>query len=76
MEIPEILQAQYDAVTDKDPSEMDKAQLAAYKQELDAVYHEIEALEPDENDEENFLAWEELLETLDDCYDDLYDCQE
>ena len=76
MEIPKGLKIQYDAVINADPASMGKAQLAAYKQSLDAVYHALEKLEPAESDEENFLEWEELLETLDDCYDDFYDCQE
>ncbi|MBQ8094363.1 MAG: hypothetical protein IJ242_12430 [Clostridia bacterium] len=76
MELPGKLQEQYDAVMEADIENMQEQELEAYKLRLDALYHEIEALEPDESDEEAFLDWEEMLETLDDCYDDLYELKD
>ena len=73
MELPESIQTRMQEMLDSDLSCMTPERLNRFREELDALYAEIEALEPEDTESEEFLDWEETLEQLDDLMDDVND---
>jgi len=73
MELPESIQTRMQEMLDSDLSGMTSERLNRFREKLDALYAEIEALEPEDTESEEFLDWEETLEQLDDLMDDVND---
>ena len=73
MELPESIQTRMQEMLDSDLSGMTPERLNRFSEKLDALYAEIEALEPENTESEEFLDWEETLEQLDDLMDDVND---
>lgn len=73
MELPESIQTRMQEMLDSDLSSMTPERLNRFREKLDALYAEIEALEPEDTESEEFLDWEETLEQLDDLMDDVND---
>lgn len=73
MELPESIQTRMQEMLDSDLSGMTPERLNRFREKLDVLYAEIEALEPEDTESEEFLDWEETLEQLDDLMDDVND---
>ena len=73
MELPESIQTRMQEMLDSDLSGMTPERLNRFREKLDALNAEIEALEPEDTESEEFLDWEETLEQLDDLMDDVND---
>lgn len=58
---------------DIDPDSMDVPGLRALLSRLDDLYENQQALEPDDEESDEYAEWEEFLEDIDDLIDDIRD---
>ena len=65
-----------DQLDDLDPEAMSGPELVLLLEHLNQLYDELQPLEPEDEDSDEYLAWEEDLEYLDDLMDDIRDCLE
>ena len=73
MELPDGIKNRMQVLLESDLSRMSPDKLTVFQKNLNTVYSEIESLEPEDPDSEEFLDWEETLELLDDLTDDVND---
>jgi hypothetical protein len=65
-----------DQLDDLDPEAMSGPELVLLLEHLNHLYDELQPLETEDEDSDEYLAWEEDLEYLDDLMDDIRDCLE
>ncbi len=60
-----------DGLDELDLDKMDKAALSGLLERIRLTYPVLEAQEPEDDESEEYLLWQENLETLDDYLDEL-----